>query len=248
MNKIGVIAGNFDVFHPGYIKMFTEAERNCDQLFVLLHVDPKIERPNKLKPILSVDERMEMLYALSSVHYVIPYNTEAELYLYLKENQNEISVRFLGDDYKDKPFTGDDLNIPIYYLNRDHGWSTSRFKQLIFNSLKETDKRPWGKYEVLLDTPDCKVKQITVNPGGKLSYQYHTKRREQWTVVSGEAVIILDDEKLFRTVGESIKIPLGAKHRIINEGEEDLIFIEVQTGSYFGEDDIIRIEDEYNRN
>jgi len=135
-NKIGVIAGNFDVLHPGYIKMFTEAERNCDQLFVLLHVDPTIERPDKIKPILSVDERTEMLYALSSVHYVIPYNTEAELYLYLKENKNEIRVRFLGDDYKDKSFTGDDLDIPIYYLNRNHGWSTSKFKQLISNSLK----------------------------------------------------------------------------------------------------------------
>lgn len=247
-NKIGVIAGNFDVLHPGYIKMFKEAGRNCDQLFVMLQTDPTIERPDKLKPILSVEERMEMLYTLSDVYYVIPYTTEAELYLYLKENKETISVRFLGDDYKDKPFTGDDLNIKIHYLNRDHGWSTSKFKQLISDSLKETDKRPWGKYEVLLDSLNCKVKQITVNPGGKLSYQYHTQRREQWTIVKGEAVIILDDEKLFRVEGESIKIPLGAKHRIINDGEEDLIFIEVQTGSYFGEDDIIRIEDEYNRN
>jgi len=246
-NKIGVIAGNFDVFHPGYIKMFTEAGHNCDQLFVLLHVDPTIERPFKTKPVLSVEERMEMLYALSSVHNVIPYNTEAELYAYLKENENKISVRFLGDDYRIKPFTGGNLDIPIYYLNRDHGWSTTKFKKSISDSLKETDERPWGNYEVLLDSPNCKVKQIVVKPGGKLSYQFHTKRREQWTIVKGEAVIILDGERLFRTAGESIKIPLGTKHRVINEGEEDLIFIEVQTGSYFGEDDIIRIEDEYNR-
>lgn len=120
-------------------------------------------------------------------------------------------------------------------------------EKIMVNDLNERDDRPWGKYEVLLSTPDCKVKQITVKPGGKLSYQYHNKRSEQWVIVRGSAVIILDGDRLFRTVGESIRIPLGACHRIINEEQEDLIFIEVQTGSYFGEDDIIRIEDEYNR-
>jgi len=117
----------------------------------------------------------------------------------------------------------------------------------MINDLDKRDIRPWGSYEVLLSTPDCKVKQITVKPGGILSYQYHTKRSEQWVIVRGSAVVILDGDRLFRTVGESIKIPLGACHRILNEEQEDLIFIEVQTGSYFGEDDIIRIEDEYNR-
>jgi len=92
------------------------------------------------------------------------------------------------------------------------------------------------------------VKQITVNPNQKLSYQYHEKRKEYWTIVKGSATIILDDEKVFRNQGESIHIPLGSKHRIINETDEILVFIEVQTGTYFGEDDITRIEDEYGRN
>ena len=94
---------------------------------------------------------------------------------------------------------------------------------------------------------DCKVKKITVNPGQKLSYQYHHKRAEVWTVVSGTLTIILDDEKVFRTYGETIRIPLGAKHRAWNETDEVVEFIEVQTGTYFGEDDIVRISDEYNR-
>ena len=102
-------------------------------------------------------------------------------------------------------------------------------------------------YEVLLDSPECKVKRISVAPGARLSYQYHTKRREQWTVVKGNLTIILDDDKVFRYPGESIHIPLGAKHRAWNETSEDVIFIEVQTGTYFGEDDIVRIEDDYNR-
>jgi mannose-6-phosphate isomerase len=111
----------------------------------------------------------------------------------------------------------------------------------------EIEQRPWGIYEVLLDTENCKVKEITVDPGQKLSYQYHTKRREQWTVTKGTLTIILDDKKVFRETGESISIPLGARHRAWNETDETVQFIEVQTGTYFGEDDIIRIEDEYNR-
>ena len=107
--------------------------------------------------------------------------------------------------------------------------------------------RPWGFYEILLDTDYTKVKQITVNSGQRLSYQYHEKRKEYWTIVKGSATIILDDEKVFRNQGESIHIPLGSKHRIINETDEILIFIEVQTGESFEEEDIIRIEDDYGR-
>jgi len=127
--KKGVICGNFDVMHPGYIKMFKECAANCDCLIVLLHTDPSIERPHKLKPILSIEERTEMLLELKSVCGVHIYTYEAQLLDLLK--MGEFNVRFLGDDYIDKPFTGDNLNIPIHYLNRDHGWSTTKFKKLI---------------------------------------------------------------------------------------------------------------------
>jgi mannose-6-phosphate isomerase len=110
-----------------------------------------------------------------------------------------------------------------------------------------TEYRPWGKYEVLLDNEDVKVKRITVNPNSRLSYQYHEKRREQWIVISGYLTIVLDDEKVFRGPGESIHIPLGAKHRAWNETNDPVVFIEIQTGTYFGEDDIIRLEDDYKR-
>jgi mannose-6-phosphate isomerase len=109
------------------------------------------------------------------------------------------------------------------------------------------EERPWGFYEILLDTDYTKVKQITVNPDQRLSYQYHNKRKECWTIVKGSATIILDDKKVFKNQGESITIPLGARHRIINETDEILIFIEVQTGKSFDEEDIIRIEDDYGR-
>jgi len=123
--KKGVICGNFDVIHPGYIKMFKECAANCDCLIVLLHTDPSIERPHKLKPILSVEERKEMLMELKSVCDVVSYTYEESLLELLKIG--EFDIRFLGDDYIDKPFTGDNLKIPIHYLNRDHGWSTTKF-------------------------------------------------------------------------------------------------------------------------
>jgi len=135
--RIGVIAGNFDVIHPGYIKMFKECKKNCRHLIILLHEDPSFERPEKLKPILSVNERREMLYSLECIDEIITYSTELKLYEFLKALNPD--VRFLGDDYIDKPFTGDDLGIPIHYLNRDHGWSATKYKQLIADSICGTN-------------------------------------------------------------------------------------------------------------
>ncbi len=135
--KKGVIAGNFDVIHPGYIAMFKEMKKNCTCLIVLLHTDPSIERPQKLQPILSSKERKEILESLIYVDDVIRYTYEEQLYHLLKEG--EFDVRFLGDDYVNKPFTGDDLKIPIHYMNRDHGWSTTKFKKLISESYEKSN-------------------------------------------------------------------------------------------------------------
>lgn len=112
----------------------------------------------------------------------------------------------------------------------------------------EIGERPWGKYYVLADEPNYKLKRIEVNPGQRLSYQYHHKRQEQWTVIEGEATVVLDGEDNTVKYGDSIFIPLGAKHRIENRTDQMVVFIEVQTGTYFGEDDIVRVEDDYDRN
>ena len=108
-------------------------------------------------------------------------------------------------------------------------------------------QRPWGYYDVLLDAPYCKVKEITVEPGHRLSYQSHKHREEYWTCVQGELTVILEGKELLIPYGHSIHIPLGAKHRMINKSESDVKVVEVQVGSYFGEDDIIRYEDDYKR-
>lgn len=111
----------------------------------------------------------------------------------------------------------------------------------------EHDIRPWGEYWVLEDATTHKVKRIQVNPAGRLSYQYHFHRSEVWTIVRGTAVITLDGVEKEYNVGDVAIIPQGVKHRIENRTAENVEFIEVQYGTYFGEDDIVRIEDDYQR-
>lgn len=126
-------------------------------------------------------------------------------------------------------FTGNTAFIYNLYINMDH------------------EIRPWGQFWVLEDAPSHKVKRIEVNPGGRLSYQYHQHRSEIWTIISGTATITLEGEIRDYQAGEVIKIPLSAKHRVANNGTGLLVLVEVQLGTYFGEDDIIRIEDDYKR-
>ena len=111
----------------------------------------------------------------------------------------------------------------------------------------EREERPWGRFFVLHDEFTYKLKRIEVDPGGRLSYQYHHKRSEAWTIVEGVGSITLDGDVKDYTKGETVLIPQGVKHRIENKTSEKVVFIEVQTGTYFGEDDIVRIEDDYNR-
>ncbi len=111
----------------------------------------------------------------------------------------------------------------------------------------EQDQRPWGSYTVLDESGGHKVKRTQVLAGKRLSYQTHTRRTEHWFVVQGSAVVTLDGQSVALEAGQSIDIPQGAAHRIENPGAVELIFIEVQFGSYFGEDDITRIEDDFGR-
>jgi mannose-6-phosphate isomerase len=109
------------------------------------------------------------------------------------------------------------------------------------------DHRPWGSYTVLEERTTYKVKRIEVLPGQRLSYQKHEKRAEHWMIVGGRASVTLNGEEVDLSPGQSIDIPRGAAHRIANPGTDPLTFIEIQRGDYFGEDDIIRLEDDYGR-
>jgi len=109
------------------------------------------------------------------------------------------------------------------------------------------EHRPWGFYTVLSDEPDHKVKRIVVYPGKRLSLQRHRHRSEHWTVVSGEALVTVDDHEFPLNKGMSCDVPIGATHRIKSTGTGNLVFIEIQQGDYFGEDDIERLEDDFGR-
>ena len=108
-------------------------------------------------------------------------------------------------------------------------------------------ERPWGNYQVLYDGEDCKVKRITVRPTHRLSLQSHEHRQEDWHIMAGTGLMELGHQVQSVYVGSKLFIPKETKHRIQNTGTTDLVFIEIQTGTYFGEDDIVRYEDDYNR-
>ena len=111
----------------------------------------------------------------------------------------------------------------------------------------EKSDRQWGRYEVLSDQPTYKVKTIWVSPGQRLSYQRHAKRAEHWFIVAGHGEVTLDGVIQQVHPGDEVTFGIGIAHRMHNTGTEELIFVEVQTGTYFGEDDIVRIEDDFGR-
>ncbi len=117
------------------------------------------------------------------------------------------------------------------------------------NNSPTFDQRPWGNFTVLDEGDEFKVKRIEVLPNKRLSYQKHARRTEHWFVVRGTAKVTLNDAEILVKTGEAIDIRLGDKHRVENpDSKELLIFIETQTGDYFGEDDIVRFEDDFGRN
>jgi mannose-6-phosphate isomerase-like protein (cupin superfamily) len=113
---------------------------------------------------------------------------------------------------------------------------------------RETERRPWGSYAVLDEGHDYKVKRIEVIPGKRLSYQRHRQRDEHWFVVRGTAKVTLNGEEILVTAGNAIDIKRESAHRVENpDSAEPLVFVETQTGTYFGEDDIERLEDDFGR-
>jgi len=115
------------------------------------------------------------------------------------------------------------------------------------NNSPRFDRRPWGTFTVLDEADGFKVKRIEVLPGKRLSYQKHAQRAEHWFVVEGTAKVTLNGEDIIVEAGSAIDVPTGAAHRVENPGQANLVFIEVQRGSYLGEDDIVRLQDDFGR-
>ena len=129
-DTIGFTCSCFDLLHAGHILMLKDAKIRCDKLIVGLQTDPTIDRPDtKSKPIQSFEERRIQLEAVKYVDEIFTYDTEEELYKKLLDIKPD--VRILGSDYKDKHFTGDDLDIKIYYHDRNHNYSTTNLREKI---------------------------------------------------------------------------------------------------------------------
>ena len=135
--KVGVTVGAFDLCHAGHILMFKEARDVCEYLIVGLHTDPTIDRPEKHKPIMSVEERRIILGAVKYIDELFEYDTEAELYDILKKNERGFDIRIIGADWKGKEYTGHDLPIEMYFNTRDHGYSTTELRRRIYEAEKE---------------------------------------------------------------------------------------------------------------
>tara|TARA_R100001594_G_scaffold37501_1_gene67860 strand:- start:2000 stop:2728 length:729 start_codon:yes stop_codon:yes gene_type:complete len=130
--KKGIIAGAFDLIHPGYIRMFKEAKEHCNHLTVALHEDPSVTRKKKLKPAQTVEEREEILRAIRYVDDVVVYQKEKTFLSYL----HDYHIRFLGTDYIDGSYTGKKNPIKIVWLDRSHNYSTTKLKSDIVKSME----------------------------------------------------------------------------------------------------------------
>ena len=115
------------------------------------------------------------------------------------------------------------------------------------NNNPKFDQRPWGSFTVLDEADGYKVKRIEVLPRKRLSYQRHSRRAEHWMIVQGVGKVTLDGRQSLVRTGETVDVPVGTAHRIENPGDENLVFIEIQRGGYLGEDDIVRLEDDFGR-
>ncbi len=135
--KKGFTAGAFDLCHAGHMRVFKECKNVCDYLIVGLQTDPSLDRPDeKNKPVMPVEERKIILESVKYIDEVVVYERESDLYNLLKENTLGIDIRIVGADWKDKPFTGHDLPIEVYFNTRDHGFSTTELRRRVYEQEK----------------------------------------------------------------------------------------------------------------
>jgi len=128
----GIVAGAFDLIHPGYVRMFKECKTHCNHLTVALHEDPSFARPYKLTPVQSLEDRKEILRAIKYIDDIVVYQAEDTFLSYL----DDYDIRFLGEDYIDGSYTGKDLKIKVVFIDRNHDYSTTKLKRKIYESLK----------------------------------------------------------------------------------------------------------------
>ena len=226
--KVGFTCSSFDLLHAGHIAMLKECKENCDYLVCGLNTTPF---KNGRYAVQSVVERHLQLEAVKYVDRIIPYSSESELIDLLQVINPD--VRFIGDDYRDKPFTGDDLGIPIFYNTRKHNYSSSGLKKQVVenqNTPPLTGKTVKDN-EVYTIVDNTELNALTVSttslhPGQETSGHAHPGIEEVYTFLNGHGIMQIDEEEYPAEKGKTFTIPDGAFHKVYNNStDEDLLFI-----------------------
>ena len=251
-----LVTGGFDPIHSGHIAYLKSARMLGDRLIVGVNSDEWLIQ-KKGSAFLPLNERIEIVSNLSVVDEVIKfeddeYNSAANAITTILEKYPNHKIIFANggdrnsENIPEMKIHGENPNIHFEFsVGGDFKKNSSSW--ILKNWQGPKEDRPWGWYRVIDDSEDHKVKEIQINSKSRLSLQSHSRRSEVWVVIKGEATVTVDENVSTLKVNDSIYIPTGSKHRLENKLNEPLHIIEIQTGSYFGEDDIQRYEDDYNR-
>ena len=247
--KTIVVSGGFDPIHSGHINYFNSARQLGDRLVVGLNSDEWLSR-KKGKPFMSLYERSKILQSLKMVDYVVHFNdsdgSARELLKFVKETfpSDEIIFANGGDRNKDNI---PEMNVEgVEFVFGVGGENKTNSSSWLLQDWKEPKtERPWGFYRVLYDSPNVKVKELTVNPKSFLGMQRHHFRNEYWHIVEGIATVILEyrrEEVHYKQFykNHSTNIPIDVWHQLRNEENTELKIIEIQYGEKCIEEDIER--------
>lgn len=228
--KIGFTASSFDLLHAGHVAMLKESKENCDFLIVGLNTNP---HKNGRYPVQNIIERFTQLEAIKYVDKIVPYNSETELVDLLE--LYKIDKRFIGDDYRDKAFTGDHLPIEIFYNSRKHRFSSSALKKEVVKNQAEQslqgDIIKDNETYTLIDNTELKnlvVSSTVLKPGKNTNGHKHDGVEEVYIFQSGFGKMKIDEEVQEVKAGDTVVIPDGAFHQVFNDStSEDFSFIAI---------------------
>jgi len=226
--RVGFTCSSFDLLHAGHIAMLRECKENCDYLVCGLNISPF---KNGRYPVQSIVERYIQLEAVKYVDRIVPYSSEEDLVDLI--NVINPDVRFIGEDYRDKPFTGNDLDIEIFYNSRKHNYSSSGLKQQVVKSqltppLTGKTVKENEVYTVIDNTElnELTVSTTTLHPNQETSGHSHDGIEEVYTFLSGTGIMQIDDKEFPAEKGKTFTISNGAFHKVYNNSaDEDLLFI-----------------------
>ena len=255
LETIVIVTGGFDPIHSGHIAYFNEAKKLGDKLIVGINSDDWLIN-KKGRPFMPMSERSEIIKNLAVVDAIVTFedhdnSASGAIRKVLKKYPDNKIIFANGGDrtssnilemerFKDKPNVEFMFEVGGDYKKNSSSWILEEWKSSI-------EERPWGNFKILDEKKEYKIKELVVNPKSRLSLQSHEKRQETWIVLEGAATITINEDIFIKKENESIHIPQGARHRLENKNNKVLKIIEIQTGSYFGEDDIKRFDDDYNR-